>query len=73
MVAVPTHLTRVQCLHIEHGCHVYTLNAATLGCSRRMSQAALTPSLPTGEQKANQLLINTCDGINLIFFLKQRG
>lgn len=39
----------------------------------RMNQAVLTLSLLTGVQKSNQLLINTCDKINLIFFLKQRG
>ena len=39
----------------------------------RMNQAVLTLSLLTRVQKSNQLLINTCDKINLIFFLKQRG
>lgn len=34
----------------------------------RMNQAVLTLSLLTGVQKSNQLLINTCDKINLIFF-----
>ena len=39
----------------------------------RMNQAVLTLSLLTRVQKSNQLLINTCDKVNLIFFLKQRG
>lgn len=39
----------------------------------RMNEAVLTLSLLTRVQKSNQLLINTCDKINLIFFLKQRG
>lgn len=38
-----------------------------------MNQAVLTLSFLTGVQKSNQLLINTCDKINLIFFLNKEG
>lgn len=40
---------------------------------QKKHRAILTLSLLTGVQNSNQLLINICDKINLIFFLNKEG